>query len=91
MAIKIDWSEEARADIRALDRTTAMFIFEGLLRYVQAGHGDVKALSGEFAGRLRLRIGDYRILFSPIARRSPYSRRPESKRRLPLKTLSFQC
>jgi mRNA-degrading endonuclease RelE of RelBE toxin-antitoxin system len=66
MAIKIDWSEDARTDIRALDRTTAMFIFEGLLRYVQTGHGDVKALQGEFAGRLRLRIGDYRVVFSPI-------------------------
>jgi hypothetical protein len=39
MAVKIDWSEEARADIRAFDRSTAMFIFEGLLRYAQTGHG----------------------------------------------------
>lgn len=66
MAIKIDWSEDARADIRALDRTTAMFIFDGLLRYIQTGHGDVRALQGEFEGRLRLRIGDYRVLFSPM-------------------------
>lgn len=67
MALKIDWSEDARSDIRALDRTTAMFIFDGLLRYAQTGHGDVKALSGEFEGGFRLRIGDYRVLFSPIA------------------------
>ena len=67
MAIKIDWSDEARADIRALDRATAMFVFEGLLRYAQTGHGDVKALQGEFQGRLRPRVGDYRILFSLIA------------------------
>ncbi len=66
MAIKIDWSEDARADIRAFDQTTAMFIFDGLLRYVQTGHGDLKALQGEFEGRLRLRIGDYRVMFSPI-------------------------
>ncbi len=65
MALKIDWSEDARGDIRALDRTTAMFIFDGLLRYVQTGRGDVKALQGEFEGRLRLRIGDYRVMFSP--------------------------
>lgn len=65
MEVNIAWSEEARADVRALDRTTAMFIFEGLLRYARTGHGDVKALSGELEGRLRLRLGDYRIFFSP--------------------------
>jgi mRNA-degrading endonuclease RelE of RelBE toxin-antitoxin system len=67
MALKIDWSDEARDDIRALDRASAMFVFEGLLRYAQTGHGDIKALHGEFEGRLRLRVGDYRILFSPVA------------------------
>jgi mRNA-degrading endonuclease RelE of RelBE toxin-antitoxin system len=67
MALKIDWSDEARDDIRALDRVSAMFVFDGLLRYVQTGHGDVKALHGEFEGRLRLRVGDYRVLFSPVA------------------------
>lgn len=66
MAIKIDWSERAREDIRALGRATAMLIFDGLLRYAQTGHGDVKALQGELDGRLRLRIGDHRIVFSPI-------------------------
>jgi mRNA-degrading endonuclease RelE of RelBE toxin-antitoxin system len=66
MAVKIDWSEEARADIRALDRSTAMLIFDGLLRFAQFGHGDVKALSGDLAGRLRLRVSDYRIFFSPV-------------------------
>ena len=66
MAIRIEWSEDARLDIRALERSTAMFIFDGLLRYAQTGHGDVKALQGKFEGRLRLRIGDYRVLFSPV-------------------------
>ncbi|MBV8896543.1 MAG: hypothetical protein JO051_08525 [Acidobacteriaceae bacterium] len=42
-----------------------MLIFDGLLRYVQTGHSDVKALQGDFEGRLRLRIGDDRLLSSP--------------------------
>jgi len=32
MGFRIDWTEEARADIRTLDRGTAMRIFEGLQR-----------------------------------------------------------
>lgn len=64
MAIKIDWSDEARDDIRAVDRPTAMFVFDGILRYAQTGQGDIKALQGEFQGRFR--VGDYRI-FSKIA------------------------
>lgn len=64
MARKIEWSEEARADVRSLDRPTAMRIFDGLYRYVQTGQGDVKALQGQYLGRLRLRIGDYRLQFT---------------------------
>ncbi|MGC2661959.1 MAG: hypothetical protein WA324_28700 [Bryobacteraceae bacterium] len=66
MAFRIDWSDEARADVRALDRSAAMFIFDALLRYVETGYGDVKALQGKFETRLRLRAGDYRILLSPM-------------------------
>ena len=61
---QIHWLDEARADVRALDRSTAMCIFEGVLRFTRAGTGDVVALQGEMAGALRLRIGDYRVLFS---------------------------
>jgi mRNA-degrading endonuclease RelE of RelBE toxin-antitoxin system len=64
VGLRIDWSDEARNDIRALDRSSAMFVFDGLLRYAQTGQGDVKSLQGEFQGRLRLRVGDYRIFFS---------------------------
>ena len=66
MALKIDWSDDARADIRALDRTTARFVFDGVLRYATSGHGDVISLHGAMQGRLRLRVGDYRVFFSPI-------------------------
>lgn len=64
MALRIEWTEEARADIRALDRTTAMHIFDGLHHYAVTGIGDVKALKGKHAGKLRLRLGGYRVFFS---------------------------
>ncbi len=65
MALHIDWTEEARVDIRALDRSTAMRIFEGFHRYALTGDGDVKMLQGKHAGKLRLRLGDYRVFFRP--------------------------
>jgi mRNA-degrading endonuclease RelE of RelBE toxin-antitoxin system len=64
VALKIDWSDEARADIRRLDRPTAMRVFEGILRFARTGQGDLKRLHGDLSGRLRLRIGDYRALLT---------------------------
>jgi mRNA-degrading endonuclease RelE of RelBE toxin-antitoxin system len=64
MALSIEWTDEARTDIRALDRTTAMHLFDGLYRFSVTGVGDVKALQGKHAGKLRLRLGDYRVFFS---------------------------
>jgi len=60
----LEWLDEAKADVRALDRATAMRLFEGILHFARTGSGDVKALHGDMAGALRLRLGDYRILFT---------------------------
>jgi mRNA interferase RelE/StbE len=65
MAVLINWTPEARSDIRALDRSVAMRIFEGLHRYALSGEGDVKVLQGKHEGKFRLRLGDYRIFFRP--------------------------
>ena len=64
MALSIQWTDEARADIRSLDRTTAMNIFDGVYRFAVSGAGDVRALKGRHAGKLRLRLGDYRVFFT---------------------------
>jgi len=60
----IDWLDDARADVRALDRPTAMRIFDSVLRFARSGNGDITALQGDRAGAFRLRIGDYRVLFT---------------------------
>lgn len=60
----IEWLDEAKADVRALDRPTAMRLFQGVLHFARTGGGDVNALHGEVAGSFRLRVGDYRILFT---------------------------
>ena len=58
---RIVWTEPAKADVRRLDKPTAMRILAALHRFVESGEGDVKALLGR--EELRLRIGDYRLFF----------------------------
>jgi mRNA interferase RelE/StbE len=61
---RIEWFDEAKADVRRLDRNAAMRLFAGILHYALTGGGDVKPLHGDMAGAFRLRLGDYRVLFS---------------------------
>lgn len=58
------WSDAARADVRSLDRETAIRLLEAFNRYLISGEGDVKQLQGK-ENEFRLRIGDYRLCFSP--------------------------
>jgi mRNA-degrading endonuclease RelE of RelBE toxin-antitoxin system len=60
---RIDWLDEAAADVRGIDRDVAMRLFDGILRFARTGSGDVNTLRGDMAGAFRLRLGDYRVLF----------------------------
>jgi mRNA-degrading endonuclease RelE of RelBE toxin-antitoxin system len=60
----IEWLDVAKADVRTLDVPTAMRLFEGILRFARTGAGDVNTLHGDMAGAFRLRLGDYRVLFT---------------------------
>ncbi len=51
------------AEVRAIPQPIALGILKALHRYIETGQGRVKPLSGEFEGLLRLRVGDYRVLF----------------------------
>jgi mRNA-degrading endonuclease RelE of RelBE toxin-antitoxin system len=51
------------AEVRAIERRVALHILHCLHRYAETGDGDVKPLSGEFEGLLRLRVGNHRVLF----------------------------
>jgi mRNA interferase RelE/StbE len=59
---RIAWTEQAKADVRSLDRATAMRILHALHRFAESGAGDVTALQGDME-ELRLRAGDYRLFF----------------------------
>jgi mRNA-degrading endonuclease RelE of RelBE toxin-antitoxin system len=60
--IAVIWSPEARTDLRAIERETAMQILYGIDRYLASRTGDVKKLKQPRTG-FRLRCGDYRVFF----------------------------
>jgi mRNA-degrading endonuclease RelE of RelBE toxin-antitoxin system len=60
--IAVVWSPEARADVRAIERETAMQILYCIDRYLANRTGDVKKLKPPRTG-FRLRCGDYRVFF----------------------------
>jgi len=62
--IAVIWSPEARADLRAIDRETAMQILYCVDRYLATRAGDVKKLKPPYTD-FRLRCGDYRVFFQP--------------------------
>ena len=60
--IAVTWSPEARADLRAIDRETALQILHCLDRYSSTRSGDVKKLKPPRTD-FRLRCGDHRLFF----------------------------
>jgi mRNA-degrading endonuclease RelE of RelBE toxin-antitoxin system len=60
--LSIRWSEEARTDLRRIDRQTALDILHCVDRYLATRNGDVKKLKPPQTG-FRLRCGDYRLFF----------------------------
>jgi len=60
--ISVIWSPETRADLRAIDRETALQILRCVDRYLAARNGDVKKLKLPLVG-FRLRCGDFRVFF----------------------------
>ena len=60
--IAVIWSPEARADLRAIGRETAMQSLRCVDRYLASRTGDVKRLKPPLTG-FRLRCGDYRVFF----------------------------
>lgn len=61
--LSVAWLDEARTDLRGIDRGRALEILYCLDRYLKTRNGDVKQLSPPLTG-FRLRCGDYRLFFS---------------------------
>jgi mRNA-degrading endonuclease RelE of RelBE toxin-antitoxin system len=63
VAKKLIWTTLARADVRAIDRETAIRLLESLARFLINEEGDVSRLTDIDPPEYRLRIGDYRVRF----------------------------
>jgi mRNA-degrading endonuclease RelE of RelBE toxin-antitoxin system len=50
-----------------LDKKIAREILRAIDRYMKIGEGDIKQLSSPLSG-LRLRVGEWRVLFKPLPR-----------------------
>lgn len=60
---RISFSDEAKADIRAIPQHIAMNVLSAIHRLAHDGSGDIKMLR-DSNGEKRLRVGDYRVRFT---------------------------
>jgi len=63
MAKLVVWSTEARADLRAIDRDTALRLLKSLGRFLKTDTGNVKQLEGFTPPVFRLRVGAWRVVY----------------------------
>lgn len=57
MPKQIEWTPQARADVRRIDRETALRLLEDLADFAINGYGDVERLTDVEPLELRLRLG----------------------------------
>jgi mRNA-degrading endonuclease RelE of RelBE toxin-antitoxin system len=58
------WEPSARADLRRIELPQALLILHALTRFVRGQGGEVKKLTDDAQNRYRLRVGDFRVLFT---------------------------
>lgn len=58
MRKRVEWTPQARGDIRRIEQRTALDLLGGLADYTINGYGDVERLTGIQPPELRPRLGD---------------------------------
>lgn len=61
--MRFPFTAEAQAQLRAIDRATALRILEAIARLGATGAGDVEPMQAEWRDCHRLRVGHYRVIF----------------------------
>lgn len=63
MAKRVVWTEQAKTDVRSIERPIALQILKTLARYAQNGEGNTKQLRDIEPPVIRLRAQDHRVFF----------------------------
>jgi mRNA-degrading endonuclease RelE of RelBE toxin-antitoxin system len=63
MAKQIVWTDQAKADVRAIEQSIAIQILKILGLYVLTGEGATKQLKGVNPPMIRLRAQNHRVFF----------------------------
>ncbi len=64
MAIRIDYKSSVLRDLKHLDKKIAARILDDLREALSSDPERGTPLSGQFKGLMKLRVGDYRIIYS---------------------------
>ena len=66
MAKHVFFTEQARADIREIEREAALQILKTIARFLESGEGNIKRLQGANPPLFRLRTQNHRVIFRDI-------------------------
>ena len=66
MAKRVLFTEQARADLRAIEQQTALQILKTVTRFLESGEGNIKRLQGVDLPLFRLRTPSHRVIFRDL-------------------------
>ena len=64
MAVRIECKASVAKDLQKFDRASATRVLAKIEKTLASGAMGAQALSGDFAGLYRLRVGDYRVIYA---------------------------
>ena len=64
MAVRVEYKASVERDLRKLGQATAVRVTRKIEKTLAQEGRQGEALSGEFAGLYRLRVGDYRAVYA---------------------------
>lgn len=64
MSLEIRWTDRALKDVARLDRPLRHRIVVAVEAFAATERGDLKRLQGDLNNLFRLRVGDWRVIFS---------------------------